>query len=140
MTDVGTKLYAEGTTAGKYVVLVPITSAPATGTAAGTIENTPLDSPVKTYDADRPELPKMEFKYNYSDTNFAAVTAAVSLTDSKKYLLVYQDGSGAAFTAKGNTWIESFGRGSEVEGSISFALSELSYKTKTEVTTMITVA
>jgi hypothetical protein len=138
MTDVGTKLYAEGTTAGKYAVLVSIVSAPATGTAVGTIENTPLDSLVRTYDADRPELPKMEFKYNYSETDFIKVEAAVSLTTPKKYLIVYQGGSGVAFTANGNTWIESVSRGSEVEASISFALSELAHKTAVEVTAMIT--
>jgi len=135
MTDVGTKLYAKGATT--YAILVSITSAPATGSAAGTIENTPLDSLVKTYDADRPELPKMEFKYNYTEADFVKVVAAVSLTTAKDYLLVYQDGSGVQFTGKGNTWVESVGRGSEVEGAMSFALTALAYKTATEVTTLI---
>lgn len=138
MTDVGTKLYAEGTTPGKYTVLVSIISAPETGSAVGTIENTPLDSLVKTYDADRPELPKMEFGYNYSEADFTKVAAAISLTTAKNYLLVYQDGSGCKFTGKGNQWIGKVGRGAEVEANISFALSSLEVITATVVTPLIT--
>lgn len=135
MTDVGTKLYSKGTTT--YTQLVSVTSAPATGAEVGTIENTPLDSPVKTYDADRPDLPKMQFKYNYSETDYTKVGTSISLTEPKEYLLVYQDGSGVHFTGKGNQWIGEVGRGSEVEAYISFALSELSHKTAAEVTTLL---
>lgn len=137
ITDVGTKLYAKGLTT--YEELVSIISAPATGSAAGTIEDTTLDSPNKTFELDRPELPKMEFKYNYTEVDFTKVTAAISLTVAKDYLIVYQDGSGVKFTGKGNQWIEAVGRGSVVEAGINFALSSLEVIAALAVTTLLAV-
>lgn len=138
ISDAGTYLAVEGETAGKYTKLVGITSAPATGEAPGTIEITPLDSLYKQYISDRPDTPKYEFDYNYTKENFATVQAAISLIDTKNYLIVYQDGSGEKFSGTGATWKDAVSRSSGVKGKISFAVS--SHEHVADTTTMFTAA
>lgn len=138
ISDVGTKLYAEGTTPGKYEMLVKIKSAPATGSAPKSIDTTTLDSPYSTSIPDRPETPAYDFKYNYTDTDFTAVQAAVSLTVDKNYLIVYGDGSGEKFTGRGSTWIDAVDVGKVIDAGLSFAVSSHDHVAPTAVTTMIT--
>lgn len=123
ISDLGTYLAVESDTEGKYTQLVGITSAPATGEAPGTIEVTTLDSKYKQYIADRPDTPKYEFDYNYTEESYAKVTSALSLTETKNYLIVYQDGSGEKFSGTGATWKDAVSRGDSVKGKISFAVS-----------------
>lgn len=123
ISDVGTKLYKESATAGKYEKLVSVTSVPATGAAPGTIEVTELDDVYKKYILDRPDTPSYEFEYNYTQENYETVSAAVSLTEDRNYLIIYQDGSGEKFTGKGATWINKVGKGEAVTAGISFAVS-----------------
>lgn len=125
MIDVGIKLYAEGSTAGTYEQLVSVTATPAMGSTPGRVENTPLDSPVKTYDMDRPELPQLDYTYNYSKENMAAVKTAISTTVSHNYLVAYPDGAGVKFTATGSTWQNAASRGNELECTVSFVLSSM---------------
>lgn len=84
ISDFGTYLYIEGTTAGKYHKLVDIKSAPATGSAPKNLDTTTLSDSQTTAIPDRPETPAMDFDYNYNKTDFAAVTAAISMTVDKK--------------------------------------------------------
>lgn len=135
ISDVGTYLYAEGATAGQYAKLVDITSAPATGSAPGKIDATTLSDTTKKYISDRPDTPDYEFGYNYTKENFAAVTAAVSLTNEKNYLIVYQDKSGEKFSGTGATWKEAVSEGKKDEAKISFAVASHSHVE--DVTSMI---
>lgn len=136
ISDVGTKLYAEGTTAGKYAMLVKITSAPATGSAPKSLDTTCLDDLYSTSIPDRPETPSYDFEYNYTHTDFATVTAAISSTVDKKYLIVYGDGSGEKFTGRGSTWKNSVSIGKVVTAGLSFSVSSHADATPEEVTTM----
>lgn len=140
ISDVGTKLYAEGTTTGKYEMLVKITSAPATGSAPKSIDTTTLDSPYSTSIPDRPDTPAYEFKYLYTEADFETVQAAISLTTDKNYLIVYGDGSGEKFTGRGSTWVESISAGKAVEAGLSFSVSSHDHAKATDVATMIAVA
>lgn len=140
ISDVGTKLYAEGTTAGKYSVLVSIKSAPATGSAPKSLDTTTLDSLYTTGIPDRPETPEYKFTYNYTETDYEKVLAAVSLTTDKNYLIVYGDGSGEKFTGRGSTWKEEVSVGKIVEAGLSFAVSSHDHVKATDVTTMIATA
>lgn len=137
ISDVGTKLYAEGTTVGKYAMLVKITSAPATGSAPKTLDTTCLDSEYSTSIPDRPETPPYDFEYCYNATDYATVKAAISLTEDKNYLIVYGDGSGEKFTGRGSTWKKEVTVGSVVKAGLSFAVSSHSDASVSEVTTMI---
>ena len=123
ISDVGTYLYAEGATAGKYEKLVDITSAPATGSAPGKIDATTLSDTQKKYISDRPDTPDYKFGYNYTKDNFAKVVAAISLTVAKNYLIVYQDESGEKFSGTGATWKGEVSEGKKDEAKISFAVA-----------------
>lgn len=140
ISDVGTKLYAEGTTPGKYEMLVKISSAPATGSAPKSIDTTTLDSAYSTSIPDRPETPGYEFKYFYTDADYTEVQTAISLTADKNYLIVYGDGSGEKFTGRGSTWVEAVTAGKAVEAGLSFSVSSHDHVAPTAVTTMITAS
>lgn len=124
ISDVGTKLCVETEKdSGKYEMLVPITSAPATGAAPGRIRVTPLDSSCERYIADRPDTPAYEFEYNYNKKDYKKVLEKVSLTEEANYLIAYQDGSGEKFTGTGETWRNKVERGSAVVAGLSFSVS-----------------
>ena len=123
ISDVNTFLYAETTTAGTYAKLIDITSAPATGSAPKTLDTTTLSDAYSTSIPDRPETPSYEFEYKYTGANFTTVTAAISLTTDKNYLIVYQDGSGEKFTGRGSTWKKEVGVGKVVMAGLAFAVS-----------------
>jgi len=106
ISDFGTKLYVEGTTAGKYHELVAITSAPATGAAPKGLDATTLSDSVEVQIPGRQSIPNFKFEYFYNKADFQAVVAAVSLTADKNYLIVYQDGSGVKFSARGSTFVD----------------------------------
>lgn len=118
ISDYKTYLYVEGTTAGKYHKLVDIISAPATGSAPKSIDVTTLSDAQSVGIPDRPETPTLEFEYNYTKANFADATAAVSLTDDKNYLIVFQDNTGWQFTARGATWTKEVSKGKQVTAGI----------------------
>lgn len=122
ISDYGTLLCVKGTN-DKYTKLVSVTSVPDTGSAPGTIEVTELDSAAKQYISDRPDTPSYEFEANYTKQNYATVTAGISLTEAKDYLIVYQDGSGEKFTGTGATWKKSVTAGNAVKIGLSFAVS-----------------
>lgn len=123
ISDYKTYLYVEGTTAGKYHKLVDILSAPATGSAPKSIDVTTLSDAQSVGIPDRPETPTMEFEYNYNKADYALVVAAVSLTADKNYLIVYQDGSGIKFTAKGATYVKEVSKGKQVTAAIALVAS-----------------
>ena len=122
ISDVGTLLCVKGE-GDKYAKLVSVTSVPDTGSAPGTIDVTELDSTVKQYISDRPDTPSYEFEANYTKENYAAVTAGISLTEEKEYLIVYQDGSGEKFTGTGAAWKKGVTAGNAVKIGLSFAVS-----------------
>lgn len=123
ISDYKTYLYVEGTTAGKYHKLIDITSAPATGSAPKSLDTTTLSDEQTTGIPDRPETPSMEFEYLYTAENYATVSAAISATADKKFLIVYQDNSGFKFTAKGSTWAKEVSVGSVVKAGIGLIAS-----------------
>lgn len=123
ISDVRTFLYVEGPTAGKYHKLVDITSAPATGSAPKTLDTTTLSDEYTTSIPDRPETPAYEFEYKYTGAKFTAVSAEISLTADKNYLIVYQDNSGEKFAGRGSTWKKEVGVGSVVKAGLGFAVS-----------------
>jgi hypothetical protein len=123
ISDYKTYLYIEGTTAGKYHKLIDITSAPATGSAPKSLDTTTLSDAQTTGIPDRPETPSMEFEYLYTAENYAAVSEAISLTEDKNYLIVYQDNSGFTFAAKGSTWVKEVSVGSVVKAGIGLIAS-----------------
>lgn len=121
ISDVGTGLYIKGAEE-KYTKLVAIISAPATGSAPSTIDVTTLESPVKQYISDRPDTPSYEFEANYTKENYESLTTKISLTETKDYLIVYQDNSGEKFSATGAIWKKEVSAGNAVKIGISFAV------------------
>ncbi len=121
ISDVGTGLYIKGAEE-KYTKLVSITSAPATGSAPSIIEVTEPDSPVKQYISDRPDTPSYEFEANYLKETYENLQTKVSLTETKDYLIVYQDGSGEKFSATGGVWKKEVSAGNAVKIGIAFAV------------------
>jgi hypothetical protein len=136
ISDVGTKLYKEGTTVGKYEKLVSVNSVPATGSAPKTIDVTALDDTYSKSILDRPETPAYEFEYNYTKENYTAVTGAISLTTDKNYLIIYQDGTGEKFTGKGATWVNKVSKGEAVTAGLTFAIT--SHEHVDDTATLIT--
>ena len=102
--------------------MVSITSALATGSAPSTIEVTELDSPVKQYISDRPDTPSYEFEANYLKETYENLQTKVNLTETKDYLIVYQDGSGEKFSATGGIWKKEVSAANAVKIGISFAV------------------
>lgn len=125
ISDYKTYLYIEGTTAGKYDKLVDITSAPATGSAPKSLDATTLSDAQSVGIPDRPETPSLEFEYNYTKENFQAVSEALSLTEDKNFLIVYQDGSGFTFAARGSTWVKEVSKGKVVSAGIGLVASTI---------------
>lgn len=139
ISDYKTYLYVEGTTAGKYHKLVDIISAPATGAAPKNIDVTTLSDAQSVGIPDRPETPTMQFEYNYTKENYALVEAAVSLTADKNYMIVYQDGSGATFTARGATYIKEVSKGKQITAEIALVTSTVPAQVADTSTMMETV-
>lgn len=123
ISDYGTLLCVKGEN-DKYRKLISVTSVPDTGSAPSTIEVTELDSAVKQYISDRPDTPSYEFEANYTKENYATVTAAISLTEEKDYLIIYQDKSGEKFKGTGAAWKKGVSAGNAVKIGLSFAVSE----------------
>lgn len=133
-SDVGTLLYYKN--GSKYEELLAIISAPAEGSAGGTIEVTTLKSPTKQYIADRPDVPEQDFGYNYTEANR---TKANTVCDGEvhEFLVKFQDGSGYTITGTAQTWVNEVGRGSAVEATLHVVASEVTWKSATEVTALI---
>jgi hypothetical protein len=123
ISDYKTYLYVEGATAGKYHKLVDITSAPATGAAPKSLDTTTLSDSATTGIPDRPETPSMEFEYLYTKENFTAVSEAISSTEDKNFLIIYQDNTGYKFPARGTTWTKEVSVGSVVKAGIGLIAS-----------------
>ena len=136
-SDVGTTLYAKsGST---YSELLEITSAPAQGSAGGTIEVTTLKSAYKQYIADRPDVPEQDFGYNYTEDNF---TSANTVCDGEAhdFLVVFQDGSGYTITGTAQTWINEVGRGQAVEATLHIVATGIEWKTSTQVDALLGIS
>lgn len=134
-SDVGTMLYSKSGS-NKFTELVEITSAPAQGSAGGTIEVTTLKSAIKQYIPDRPDTPDQDFGYNYTEANF---TKANNLCDGDEheFLVKFQDGTGYVITGVAQTWINEVGRGAAVEATFHVIASQIVWKTSSEVTALL---
>lgn len=134
-SDVGTVLYAKSED--KFSEFLEITSAPAEGSAGGTIEVTTLKSAIKQYIADRPDTPDQDFNYNYTEANF---TKAKEKCDGSEheFLVKFQDGTGYVITGSAQTWINEVSRGSAVEATLHIVASDIEWKTSSEVTALVT--
>lgn len=133
-SDVGTLLYyKDGST---YKELLEITSAPAQGSAGGTIEVTTLKSPKKQYIPDRPDVPEQDFGYNYTEANYE-VALKVCDGASHDFLVKFQDGSGYTITGTAQTWSNEVGRGQAVEATLHIVATDIVWKKSSEVTTLL---
>lgn len=133
-SDVGTVLY--GKNGDKFTELLAITSAPAEGSAGGTIEVTTLKSAIKQYIADRPDTPDQDFNYNYTEANFKKAQAMCDGAEHE-FLVKFQDGSGYVITGSAQTWINEVSRGSAVEATLHIVASDINWKESSEVTTLL---
>ena len=133
-SDVGTLLYYKnGST---YQELLEIISAPAQGSAGGTIEVTTLKSPTKQYIPDRPDVPEQDFGYNYTEANFkTAETVCDGL--AHEFLVKFQDGSGYTIVGTAQTWINEIGRGQALEATLHIVATGIEWKESSEVTTLL---
>lgn len=132
ISDVGTLLYHKASGQTKYSKLLSIISAPAMGSAGGTLEVTVLDSATKQYIPDRPDVPEQDFNYNYTEDNFTLALSACTGTD-EEFLVVFQDGSGYTITGEAQTWINEVGRGSAVEATLHIVATAIDWRTSAEV-------
>lgn len=133
--DIGIELWAsDDGTAASFTKLVDVISVPATGSAQGKIEVTVLSSAKKQYIADREDLPDLEFGYNYTADNLAAVEDACN--QLYYFLIVYGDGSGALIYGEGNTWVDAVSRGSAIEAKLNVVAESIDLKTAVEVTAL----
>lgn len=133
-SDVGTVLYGKKET--KFEELLEITSAPAEGSAGGTIEVTVLKSAIKQYIADRPDTPDQDFNYNYTEANFKKAQAYCDGAEHE-FLVKFQDGSGYVITGTAQTWINEVSRGSAVEATFHVVASNIDWKESAQVKTLI---
>lgn len=125
--DIGLKLFIlENESDSKYTWLVPVTAAPATGSAPATIEVTELDMEDKAYIADRVDRPQMEFDFNHTVTKFARVQSFADGT-TRKFLLVYGDNSGYKIEASLNCWHDAVSLGSAIKGKLTLTVSRMEY-------------
>lgn len=120
-SDLGCMLFCKD--GEKYKYLVPVRAVPATHSAPGTIEVTEMDSPVKQYIADRPDVPAYEFDYNYTAAKYAAVKAKADGKTVHDYLITYGDKSGVKFKGTGFTWRDAVSTGGEIKGKLSIIVS-----------------
>ena len=134
-SDVGTMLYAKNGS-DKFEEFLEITSAPAEGSAGGTIEVTTLKSAIKQYIPDRPDTPDQDFNYNYTEANFTAAQTYAD-GDAHDFLVVFQDGTGYVITGSAQTWINEVSRGSAVEATFHVVASNIVWKTSSEVTSLL---
>lgn len=132
ISDVGTTLYARLGSATKFTKLLSITSAPAMGSAGGTLEVTVLDSATKQFIPDRVETPDQDFNYNYTEANFTLALSACN-DASPEFLVVFQDGSGYTIEGSAQTWINEVGRGAGIEATLHIVASAIDWRTSAEV-------
>lgn len=122
--DIGCMLFAYDSTSAKFKYLVPVRAIPATQSAPSTIEVTEMDSAVKQYIPDRPDIPSYEFDYNYTKAKYAAVKAVCDGKTATEFLIVYSDASGCRFTGTGFTWRDAVSVGGEIKGKITIVVSK----------------
>lgn len=134
-SDVGTMLYVKNSSS-KFEEFLEITSAPAQGSAGGTIEVTVLKSAIKQYIPDRPDTPDQDFNYNYTEANFTKAQEYAD-GDTHEFLVKFQDGTGYIITGSAQTWINEVSRGSAVEATLHVVASNIDWKTSSEVTSLL---
>lgn len=136
ISDVGTLLYAKIGNASTYTKLLSVISAPAMGSAGGTLEVTVLDSTTKQYIADRTDVPEQDFNFNYTEANFTLAKSACT-GDAEDFLVIFQDGSGYTIAGEAQTWINEVGRGSAIEATLHIVANTITWRTATEVLAVI---
>lgn len=116
MIDLGIELRVKTTTDTKYTAakLVAVKGMPATGQAGGNVEITTSSDPVKVYVPDRPDTGDMDFTYNYSQANLAAVQAVCD-NIAKDILIKFPDGAGFEYRGVCQTWINEESVGAAME-------------------------
>lgn len=124
-SDLGAMLWVKKKGEDKFKYLVPIRTAPATGSAPAQIEVTEMDSPRKQYILDRQDTPAFEFDYNYTVAKFKACKEVFDGKTENEFLVTYGDKSGHTFKGTGATWKDAISAGAELKGKISVAVSEI---------------
>lgn len=119
MIDLGVELRVKGTSDAKYpyAKLVAVKGMPATGQAGGNVEITTSSDATKVYVPDRPDTGDMDFTYNYSKENLAAVKAVCDNTQ-KDILIKFPDGDGYEYRSVCQTWINELAVGGVMECTI----------------------
>ena len=117
--DVGIEIRVKGTSDAKFpsAKLVEIKSTPATGQAGGTLEVTTHSDATKVYIPDRPDTGDMDFTYNYSQENLAAVQTVCD-NIKKDILIKFPDGAGFEYSGVCQTWINEESVGGAMECTI----------------------
>jgi len=116
MIDLGIEIRVKATTDAKYPTakLVAVKGMPATGQAGGNVEITTSSDPVKVYVPDRPDTGDMDFTYNYSQENLAAVQTVCD-NIKKDILIKFPDGAGFEYSGICQTWINEESVGGAME-------------------------
>jgi len=136
ITDLGTMLFIkEADSDENYKYLVPIKTAPATGSAPSQIDITELDSKSIQNTLDRQQTPAYDFSYNYTIDNFTRVQTYLDGKTNKDFLIIFQDKSGFAFSGIGATWTDSISAGNVINGMISIAVDSKEWIS--DVTTIV---
>lgn len=116
MIDLGIELRVKATSDAKYpyAKLVAVKGMPATGQAGGNVEITTSSDAVKVYVPDRPDTGDMDFTYNYSATNLAAVQAVCDNVQ-RDILIKFPDGAGFEYKGVCQTWMNEESVGGAME-------------------------
>lgn len=136
ISDRGTMLYKKVSPAVTFSELVEVTSAPASGADAPTIEVTTLKSEIKQYIADRKDTPAMNFNYNYTEERHETVLAVCNGV-SHDFLVIFQDGSGFQITGTAVAYTTEVALGSAIVGVLNITASAVEWLTKVEVDALI---
>ncbi|MBO7614788.1 MAG: hypothetical protein J6T15_03735 [Bacilli bacterium] len=142
MIDLGIEVRVKGTSDAKYTYakLVAVKGMPATGQAGGNVEITTSSDPVKVYVPDRPDTGDMDFTYNYSADNLAAVQAVCDNV-KRDILIKFPDGAGFEYQGVCQTWINEEAVGGAMECTLHTVPSIAgTYLTSTQVAAKISAS
>lgn len=137
-SDLGCMLFCFNEASNKFKYLVPVKAVPASKSAPSTIEVTEMDSPIKQYIPDRPDVPAYEFDYNHTAAKYAAVKAKADGQTEHQFLITYGDKSGVKFKGVGFTWRDAVSTGSGLTDKLSIIVNKV--EDVTDCTQIVDVA
>lgn len=126
ITDIGTKVYVKSKVSPyAFETFTSFTSVGEHKSDPETHESTDLEDLGKTYEQGRPDSPKIDFEYNYTDARNTIISAKMDGSTPQTIMVITKDGSGFYTTGVGTN--KGFGAikvGSGVQlGTVSFIQS-----------------